>query len=70
MTIATTAHDTWDELDRVARTAPPSTFDGVTIPSAGRAGLHFGTDRWDEGMFFRFEITSCQPIAALHPPSR
>ena len=46
------------------------TFDGVTIPSAGRAGWHFGTDRWDEGMFFRFEITSCQPIAALHPPSR
>ncbi len=34
-----------------------STFDGVTIPSAGRAGWFYGTDRWNEGEFFRFEIT-------------
>jgi len=34
-----------------------STFDGVTIPSAGRAGWFYGTDRWDEGEFFRAEIT-------------
>jgi len=34
-----------------------STFDGVTIPSAGRAGWFYGTDRWDEGEFFRSEIT-------------
>jgi hypothetical protein len=33
------------------------TFGGVTIPSAGRAGWHFGTDRWASGEFFRFEIT-------------
>ena len=33
------------------------TFGGVTIPSRGRAGWHFGTDRWDDGVFFRFEIT-------------
>lgn len=33
------------------------TFDGVTIPSAGRAGWHHGTERWDEGEFFRYEIT-------------
>jgi hypothetical protein len=32
-------------------------FGGVTIPSRGRAGWHFGTDRWDDGVFFRFEIT-------------
>jgi hypothetical protein len=32
------------------------TFDGVTIPSAGRAGWHHGTDRWEQGEFFRFEI--------------
>ena len=34
-----------------------STFDGVTIPSARRAGWFYGTDRWDEGEFFRAEIT-------------
>lgn len=36
-------------------------FSGLTIPSAGRAGWHYGTDRWDEGVFFEYEIT------ALHP---
>jgi hypothetical protein len=31
---------------------------GVTIPSSGRVGWHFGTDRWpDDGEFFRFTIT-------------
>jgi hypothetical protein len=30
---------------------------GVTIPSAGRAGWFFGTDRWPESESFRFEIT-------------
>ena len=34
-----------------------STFDGVTIPSSGRAGWFHGTDRWSEGEFFRSEIT-------------
>jgi hypothetical protein len=34
-----------------------SNFDGVTIPSAGRAGWFYGTDRWNEGEFFRSEIT-------------
>jgi hypothetical protein len=34
-----------------------STFEGVTIPSAGRAGWFYGTDRWNEGEFFRSEIT-------------
>ena len=34
-----------------------ATFDGVTIPQAGRLGWHFGTDRWDEGEFFRYQIT-------------
>ena len=33
------------------------TFGGVTIPNAGRAGWHFGTDRWEDGVFFRYEIT-------------
>jgi uncharacterized protein DUF6544 len=34
-----------------------SSFDGVTIPSAGRAGWFYGTDRWSEGEFFRYEFT-------------
>ena len=34
-----------------------STFDGVTIPSAGRAAWLVGSDRWSEGEFFRYEIT-------------
>jgi hypothetical protein len=34
-----------------------TTFGGVSIPSAGRAGWFCGTDRWSEGEFFRSEIT-------------
>jgi hypothetical protein len=34
-----------------------ATLEGVTIPSAGRAGWFYGTDRWEEGEFFRSEIT-------------
>jgi hypothetical protein len=37
------------------------TFGGLTIPSAGRLGWHFGTDRWPTDEFFRFEITTLQP---------
>lgn len=33
-----------------------STFDGVTIPSAGRGGWFLGTDRWREGEFMRYQI--------------
>jgi hypothetical protein len=33
------------------------TFDGVTIPSAGRAGWYHGTDQWERGEFIRYEIT-------------
>jgi hypothetical protein len=39
------------------------TFDGITIPSAGRLGWFYGSDRWeDSGEFFRFEITSLRLI--------
>jgi TusA-related sulfurtransferase len=38
----------------VAAWAP---FDGLTIPSAGRFGWFFGTDRWSQGEFFRYRIT-------------
>lgn len=38
------------------------TFAGVTIPSQGRAGWHYGTERWDEGVFFTFEIVDYQLV--------
>jgi Family of unknown function (DUF6544) len=39
-----------------------STFDGLTIPSAGRFGWFYGTDRWSDGEFFRYQITELQRI--------
>lgn len=39
-----------------------STFDGISIPTAGRAAWFVGTDRWSEGEFFRYEITDYQLI--------
>ena len=39
-----------------------ATFDGVTVPSAGRVGWFFGTDRGAQGEFFRFEITDLRLV--------
>lgn len=39
-----------------------STFDGVTIPSAGRGGWFTGTDSWNDAEFFRYEITRYEPV--------
>jgi hypothetical protein len=39
-----------------------ATFDGVSVPSAGRAGWFYGTDRWAEGEFFRYQLTSVELI--------
>lgn len=39
-------------------------FGGLTIPSSGRFGWHFGTDRWPAGEFFRYEITDLRPNPA------
>ena len=38
------------------------TFGGVTIPARGRAGWHHGTDRWENGVFFRYEITGYELV--------
>lgn len=43
-----------------------ATFGGLTIPSAGRAGWYFGTGRWDDGEFFRYEITDLQSQESPH----
>lgn len=39
-----------------------ATFDGITIPDAGRLGWYYGTDRWDEGEFFRYRVTAMTPV--------
>jgi TusA-related sulfurtransferase len=39
-----------------------ATFDGLSVPSAGRFGWFFGTDRWSQGEFFRYRITELQLI--------
>ncbi len=36
------------------------TFGSYTIPSELRVGWHFGTDRWDEGEFFRATIDEAE----------
>lgn len=41
-----------------------ATFNGVTIPSEGRLGWHYGTDRWSEGEFFRYRITDLEPTSS------
>ncbi len=46
-----------------------ATFDGVTIPSAGRAGWFIGTDRWRDGEFFRYEIADYRLIGEDGRPS-
>jgi len=42
------------------------TFAGLTIPSAGRLGWFFGTGRWPDGEFFRYQITDLQPVTARY----
>ena len=39
------------------------TFGGLTVPSAGRIGWFYGTDRWPKGEFFRFQLTALEPTA-------
>jgi hypothetical protein len=39
-----------------------ASFGGVSTPSAGRAGWFYGTDRWPEGEFFRYQITALELI--------
>ena len=37
-------------------------FQGLTIPSQGRLGWFYGSDRWPAGEFFRYQITDLQPV--------
>jgi hypothetical protein len=40
--------------------AASATFGGVTVPGEGRAGWFYGTERWAEGEFFRYQLTSVE----------
>jgi hypothetical protein len=45
------------------------TFGGVTVPSAGRVGWFYGTDRWSQGEFFRFQLTALELDTSSPSPS-
>jgi hypothetical protein len=36
----------------------------VKVPSAGRIGWFYGTNRWSEGEFFRFQLTALELITS------
>jgi hypothetical protein len=38
------------------------TFHGSTIPSSGNMGWFYGTERWDDGEFFRYQVTDVTPF--------
>ena len=38
-----------------------ATFDGLTVPSAGRAGWFIDTERWRDGENIRFRVTASSP---------
>jgi hypothetical protein len=42
-------------------------FHGLTIPSEGRLGWFYGSDRWQAGEFFRFRITDLQLVTGPVP---
>jgi hypothetical protein len=48
-----------------------ATFGGLSLPAEGRAGWFYGTDRWAEGEFFRYQLTSLELLTdAGHRVSR
>jgi hypothetical protein len=42
-------------------------FNGLTIPSQGRLGWFYGSDRWASGEFFRYQITDLEPVTGPAP---
>jgi hypothetical protein len=43
------------------------TFDGVSIPAAGRLGWFFGTDRWPGTASFRYRLTNLRLLTGRPP---
>lgn len=73
--VTASVFDRWGDPDRTGTfgwhpcggtVAGWGTFDGMTIPTAGSFGWGYGTDRWEDGEFFRYRLTSVEPVAA--PP--
>lgn len=54
---------TWEQLPFGCEVSDYTTFGGVTVPSGGRAGWFYGTDRWTEGIFFRYQVTDLELIS-------
>lgn len=53
----------WDRHPFGGTVSAHSSFGGLTIPSAGRLGWHYGTDQWS-GEFFRYEITDLRALSS------
>lgn len=77
--IAAGVFDRWGDPDETGTSALHafggvvtgwSTFAGVTIASRGSVGWGFGTDRWSEGEFFRYEVDDCVLLDGRRAASR
>ena len=60
---------TWRTLPFGGEITRHARFGGLTIPSEGRIGWFYGTDRWVEGEFFRFRIGTLRPACEDHVAS-
>ncbi len=69
--VVTSVFDRWGDPDRTGtfgwhpfggETAAHRTFHGLTIPSTGSFGWGYGTDQWATGEFFRYQLTSVEPV--------
>lgn len=47
-----------------------TSFGGVTIASRGVVGWGYGTARWPDGAFFRYEVTGCELLDGRTPRGR
>jgi len=72
--IQSVVFDRWGDPDNTGTWGPHrfggdftsyTTFNGITIPDAGRLGWHYDTDRWNQGEFFRYRVTAMTPLADL-----
>jgi hypothetical protein len=75
--VTATVFERWGDPDRTGTFAwhpcggdvtGYGTFGPLTIPAAGSIGWGHGTDRWTTGEFFRYRLTSVEPMTTLHAP--
>jgi hypothetical protein len=52
----------WAEYPCGGEVTGYGSFAGLTIPTAGRLGWFYGTERWPDGEFFRYRITDLQLV--------